>query len=267
MIPERKIFTISDVSKWEKSQAYRDYVGLILFLNEAVKNKPNKTECHTSDITNGILKLLDRLNVFVDETPPIDQPQRFGNKAFRIWMEKVTNEAQSLLKEALPEKFHSFIPEIRAYIIESFGNSTRIDYGSGHEMAFLMFLCCLFKIEAFLAEDQTAVVLKVFNSYIDLVRRLQITYRMEPAGSHGVWSLDDFQFVPFIFGSSQLMDNERIRPKSFINEDVVLACAKDYMFLGCIKYILEVLAKFPVVQHILFGDLLSIEEAPKSNNL
>jgi len=41
--------------------------------------------------------------------------------------------------------------------------------------------------------------------YLEIARKLQRTYRMEPAGSHGVWSLDDYQFVPFIWGSSQLI--------------------------------------------------------------
>lgn len=87
---------------------------------------------------------------------------------------------------------------------ESFGNSVRIDYGTGHELSFIFFLCALFKAEIFTEEDSVACALRLFNSYLIFVRRLQKEYHLEPAGSQGVWSLDDFQFVPFVWGSAQL---------------------------------------------------------------
>lgn len=71
-----------------------------------------------------------------------------------------------MLKANLPEEFHKAIVEIADYLIESFGNSIRIDYGTGHEMSFCMFLYCLFKIGAFKEEDCVAVVNKVFNRLI-----------------------------------------------------------------------------------------------------
>jgi serine/threonine-protein phosphatase 2A activator len=33
--------------------------------------------------------MLDTLNDWIDEFPPLDNPQRFGNKAFRLWAQKL----------------------------------------------------------------------------------------------------------------------------------------------------------------------------------
>lgn len=112
-----------------------------------------------------------------------------------------------MLEDLLPNTLYKCIPEIVSYLVDAFGNSTRIDYGTGHEISFVMFLCSLFKVGFLKDEDRASIGCLVFPKYLYVAQKLQKTYRMEPAGSHGVWSLDDFQFIPFIWGSSQLFGN------------------------------------------------------------
>ncbi|XP_071450733.1 serine/threonine-protein phosphatase 2A activator isoform X2 [Hetaerina americana] len=300
IIPVPAVSSPDDMPAWDKSEAYCEYVGFILALNEAVKGKPISCSFYEGPGIKGMVSMLDTLSQWIDETPPIDQPQRFGNQAFRTWHGRVKENGLKLLQDALPESLHRAVPELLGYLTESFGNSTRIDYGTGHEMAFAMLMCCLFKIGALGDNERVAAVFCTFNRYLELVRKLQLTYRMEPAGSHGVWSLDDYQFLPFIWGSSQLIDHPILGPRSFLQEDVISKNHSDYMFFSCIKFIqkvktgpfaehsnqlwnisavaswskvngglikmykAEVLAKYPVIQHVLFGSLLPFKPSLRS---
>ncbi|XP_060522112.1 serine/threonine-protein phosphatase 2A activator-like [Cylas formicarius] len=302
--PIKLVKTPEDMLKWDRSEAYLEYMGFIFAINNAVRGTTNSDGSrNASQAVDKIMTLLDRLGHWIDEIPPIQQPQRFGNQAFRSWYNRLQTESITVLQNALPPNLHRALPEIAVYLQESFGNATRIDYGTGHEISFLMFLCALFKIGFLTEADLAATACKIFVKYLTLARKLQQTYRMEPAGSHGVWSLDDYQFVPFIWGSSQLIDHPRLDPTSFLKENIVNSLAEEYMFMSCIQYInsvktgpfaehsnqlwsisgvpswskinsglikmykVEVLGKFPVVQHITFGSVFTLKPADQGSSI
>ena len=60
-----------------------------------------------------------------------------------------------MLKEYLPEKVleRGALVELKAYFVGGFGSSQRMDYGTGHELSFVAFLGCLWKLGGFQGSD------------------------------------------------------------------------------------------------------------------
>lgn len=72
-------------------------------------------------------------------------------------------------------------------------------------------------------------------------------YNLEPAGSHGVWGLDDYHFLPFIFGAAELIGHEVIKkPSDGIKEQNLSMYSDDFMYLNCITFIKEVKKGVPL---------------------
>ncbi|KAK0982098.1 Serine/threonine-protein phosphatase 2A activator 2 [Friedmanniomyces endolithicus] len=297
--PSRRILTERDHKLFLESDTHNLVVSFVFTLSDSVR------DCTVSGIEGSpavknpaiiaLLAVLDEAEERLKRCPPLDTGSRFGNPAFRDFLAQVD--------EALPSWHQKLnvddkaIGEVSTYLAQSFGNGSRIDYGSGHELNFLLWLLCLRQLSLLPDSTFPALVLIVFPRYLRLMRDVQSTYYLEPAGSHGVWGLDDYQFLPFLFGASQLVDHRHIRPLSIHNQMVVDECSKDYLYLDQIQWVnatktvqglrwhspmlddissakswtkveagmrrmflAEVLGKLPVAQHFLFGSLLPAAE-------
>ena len=197
----------------------------------------------------GLVELMARYGEMIEAFPPVDAGNsRFGNKAFRSWLDRVQLTCAADLESILDCSDDDCVEELSGYLCNSFGNWQRIDYGTGHELHFLCFLCVLCRSSpstSTLPPDSPSPLLSelalgLFPAYLQLMRQLEMTYWLEPAGSHGVWGLDDYHFVPFLLGSAQLIGHAFLRPSSIHNDELVAEMAADYLYLDAIRFINEI---------------------------
>lgn len=318
--PSKRIFETADVKNFERSLAFHE---LQKTLNEVVlavqgikvppgvlnpaivtrdvkasSDKWHVTECagntYQPNVTH-ILNALRDLDKTIDETPPVEGPTRFGNIAFRTWHEKVESVLASLrnLQPSDGLDIDDFLSEAKYYLANAFGSKIRIDYGTGHELSYLAFIGALIRYNI-LKSPTGEELLVLFSKYYDLVRRLILVYNLEPAGSHGVWGLDDHFHLIYILGASQFC-NDPAAPsvKSILAKDVLNTYKTSNLYVNAISfifklksgpfnehspilndihvsvflwtkvrqgllkmYMVEVLGKYPVIQHFWFGENL-----------
>lgn len=248
-----------------------------------------------------LLDLLSTLLSWVDEIE-LDPSEagRFANKAARKFHKKLAENSATLLQNICGP--HS--AELKHYIDASFGDATRLDFGTGHETTFFVFLFCLEQATLISHADYAPLALIVFPAYLRVTRALQQRFTLEPAGSRGVWGLDDFSFLPFVFGSAQLLNNARVEPDFMMKQAMIDDYRDEFLYVDAVGYIKdyktgafhehsptlwditgarggwkkinqgmlkmykgEVMNKFPVMQHTLFGSLFPFPETKEDEQV
>lgn len=315
--PSKRIFEPLDLPNFRRSVAFAKLRQVLMKITEKVKGHeipssvlnmnlvtrttneskfqqpiPEPQEISKPSNYTGILAILSQLNQLIDETPPLEGPKRFGNFARREWHEKVEQQMDSLLVDNIKTTQPGIFIELKYYLVNSFGSSLRLDYGTGHELSFIAFIGSLMEYE--LLDISGTELLILFAKYYDLVRRLILDYNLEPAGSHGVWGLDDhFHFI-YIIGAAQFNSNPNAPPLSqILTSNTINSYKRSNLYVNAIAFIYkiklgpfnehspilydintavvlwskvlkgllkmyddEVLNKFPVVQHFWFGNVL-----------
>ena len=195
IVPVKKINEGLDVSTFLISQAYTDIMTFLMQLNHAmfptVANPEGERtgsaqqymrpdESLFSETVRRLRNLLDDLEKLIAEHPPDPGPRRFGNLSFRKWHEAVGTRTPAMLRAYVPldslsvrsEGKTTPYDELESYLLGSFGSAERLDYGTGHELSFLAFLGCIWKLGGFQRQDvdirveEKNIVLGIIEPYV-----------------------------------------------------------------------------------------------------
>lgn len=167
--PIKRIHEGHDVPAFLTSRAYRDIGVFVMQLNLAMcpRKSPEAAQIQTwrldspivlSEPVQKLRELLQNIDSIIEEAPPDTGPRRFGNVSFRKWYRILESRIETLLEKYLPNEILEFsttgngvsvLDELIPYLLGGFGSPQRLDYGTGHELSFLAFLGCIWKLGGF----------------------------------------------------------------------------------------------------------------------
>lgn len=176
--PVRQITDLATLERFEKSFVRRELLEFLQNVSDSLKTTQS-SQGFSANVSK-TLDFLERIECTVGEygSPGGFQvTKRYGDPAFRLWYVTLKSHVKVFLKQTLEEGLLSAEIELSAYILGSFGEPSRLDYGTGHELSFCAFLLCCLKLNVYTSRDMYHLGVSVFPKYNSVIRKVILTYR------------------------------------------------------------------------------------------
>lgn len=189
--PVKRINEGHDVAHFLTSCAYRDICLFVMQLNVSMcprtVTENGVTHVKVWNLTDKVIveglveriqSMLKVIEALIDAVPADTGPRRFGNISFRRWHAVLEERIVSMMRDYIPHEIldagmggeATAQDELVSYLLGSFGSGLRLDFGTGHELSFLAFIGCLWKMGGFTGKDipsdgsvERSIVLGVFE--------------------------------------------------------------------------------------------------------
>ena len=144
-VPHRMIFNAHELELFKKSETAAELAGFVKACADAIVGKKisdvgknisdseasssSSSSSSSSNTENGdgiiekVVTFLHQLHAMIDEIPPLKQPMRFGNKAFRTFHTRLCEESVIFLQQLLPLHQQEASVELAAYLSTAFGEN------------------------------------------------------------------------------------------------------------------------------------------------
>ncbi|KAH8243225.1 hypothetical protein KR032_005640, partial [Drosophila birchii] len=297
--PVKQVRGDADLIGWVRSNAYRDLISYINNTSIVLQGYRMTGSFPVSEDMQKLCNMFDVLERPLNpKHPGAASPTTPENKmaSYHLWLRQMFHTVLNNLAVTISPDKCQHVHELGEYLRRSFGNATTLEFGPGNELMFLFFLCGLFRANILRGRDTVAAALMLFYRYIHLVRRLIAVFDL-PIASNPRCAIEDYFFVPYIWGAAQLCLKPPFSPRQCDQPKEIESYRQDYMMVNLIEnlpqkcgplsnhafqlwcilsvptwpdvyrglercYINHILASIHTVESAIFWELMSFDVAP-----
>ncbi|XP_050430705.1 serine/threonine-protein phosphatase 2A activator-like [Adelges cooleyi] len=238
---QRRVHHRRDMFEWECSEAFGDIVAFMRQMNEEVQGtvqskitiacSDQSTKPPWSSRVQMVLDILNNVHAWATHNQSDINSGYSPVSLFQKFHKMLHSDGHTLIVQMYGAIGSHLTVELPVYLKQSFGAPENMEYGIQHEISFTMFLIILYKLNFLTPLDEPYVVCLLFDN----------------SRSFG---LNDYHYLPFLWGSAQLIENKcNILPISIDETRTAKLYKSDFIFMDCLHNLHSLKQSEPFWKH------------------